>query len=169
MYGPGGRMDEKTNKAKKGGIAERVEELILPTAQALGLEIWNVEYAKRGPDNYLTVTIDRDGGITIDNCEKLHRAIDPILDEADPIADPYMLEVSSPGIERELIRDSHYQWAVGETVELRLFAPLNGARALRGTLIGFDKETVTLSQNGTENTIERKNISKANTVFDFKD
>lgn len=160
-------MDEKTNKTKKGSIAERVEELITPTAEALGLVIWNVEYAKRGPDNTLTVTIDSDAGITLDDCEKLHRAIDPLLDEADPIADPYMLEVSSPGIERELTRPSHYSWAIGETVELRLFAALDGARVLRGTLLAFDRESVTLSCGGAEKVLDRRNISKATTVFDF--
>ena len=148
---------------------EVVEQLLQPTVEALGFELCDVEFVKEYGNWVLTLYINREGGVDLDDCERVSRAVDPILDEADPIADPYMLEVSSPGIERELIRDSHYQWAVGETVELRLFAPLNGARALRGTLIGFDKETVTLSQNGTENTIERKNISKANTVFDFKD
>ena len=148
---------------------EVVEQLLQPTVEALGFELCDVEFVKEYGNWVLTLYINREGGVDLDDCERVSRAVDPILDEADPIADPYMLEVSSPGIERELIRDSHYQWAVGETVELRLFAPLNGARALRGTLIGFDKETVALSQNGTENTIERKNISKANTVFDFKD
>ena len=162
----GGRMNQK-NSEKKGGIAERVEELLLPVADQLGLEIWDVEFAKRGPDNYLTVTIDSDDGITIEDCERMHRAIDPVLDEADPIEKAYMLEVSSPGIERDLTKDAHYEWAIGEQVELKLFAPVNGSRTMRGTLVSFDGNTVTLNCGNTEISAERKNVSKAKTIFEF--
>lgn len=158
---------EQKHTERKGSIAEQVEALVTPVADELGLYIWDVEFAKRGPDNYLTVTIDSDEGIDIEDCEKMHRAIDPLLDEVDIIDKAYMLEVSSPGIERDLKRREHYEWAVGETVELKLYAPVNGTKTIKGELVSFDDASLTVSVKGTESSIERKNVSKAKTVFDF--
>ena len=158
---------EQKHTERKGSIADRVEALVTPVADELGLYIWDVEFAKRGPDNYLTVTIDSDEGIDIDDCERMHRAIDPLLDEADLIDKAYMLEVSSPGIERDLKRDEHYDWAIGETVELKLYAAINGTKAIKGELISFDETALVISVKGAETTLERKNVSKAKTVFDF--
>ena len=109
---------------KKQNIAEAVAALLEGTVVGLGYRLWDVEYGKEGADYHLTVTIDSDAGITIDDCERVHRAIDPLLDEADPIETAYDLEVSSPGIERELRTPAHIDACVGEEVELRLFAPL---------------------------------------------
>ena len=158
---------EHKNTQRKGSIAEQVEALVTPVAEELELYIWDVEFAKRGPDNYLTVTIDSDEGIDIEDCERMHRAIDPLLDEADLIDKAYMLEVSSPGIERDLKREEHYEWAVGETVELKLYAPVNGTKTVKGELVSFDSTALTLSIKGAEMSLERKNVSKAKTVFDF--
>ncbi len=158
---------EQKHTERKGSIAEQVEALVTPVAEELGLYIWDVEFAKRGPDNYLTVTIDSDEGIDIEDCEKMHRAIDPLLDEADLIDKAYMLEVSSPGIERDLRRREHYEWAVGETVELKLYAPVNGTKTVKGELVAFDDTALTVSVKGNETALERKNVSKAKTVFDF--
>ena len=97
------------------GIADKVREIIQPTADELDYYLWNVEYVKEGADFVLRVTIDRfdtEEGITIDDCEAMSRAIDPILDLHDPIPDQYLLEVSSPGIERELTRDDHFDLCV---------------------------------------------------------
>ena len=158
---------EQKHTERKGSIAEQVEALITPVADELGLYIWDVEFAKRGPDNYLTVTIDNDEGIDIEDCEKMHRAIDPLLDEVDIIDKAYMLEVSSPGIERDLKKDEHYEWAIGETLELKLYAPLNGTKTVKGELVSFDNTALTVSVKGAETAVERKNVSKAKTVFDF--
>lgn len=158
---------EQKHTERKGSIADQVEALVTPVAEELGLYIWDVEFAKRGPDNYLTVTIDSDEGIDIEDCEKMHRAIDPLLDEADLIDKAYMLEVSSPGIERDLRREDHYEWAVGETVEIKLYAPVNGTKTVKGELAGFDSTTLTVSVKGNEVSLDRKNVSKAKTVFDF--
>jgi ribosome maturation factor RimP len=158
---------EQKHTERKGSIAEQVEALVTPVADELGLYIWDVEFAKRGPDNYLTVTIDSDEGIDIEDCERMHRAIDPLLDEADLIDKAYMLEVSSPGIERDLKKDEHYEWAIGETLELKLYAPLNGTKTVKGELVSFDNTALTVSVKGTETAVERKNVSKAKTVFDF--
>ena len=104
------------------GIAERVREIITPTADELGYYLWDVEYVKEGADYILRVTIDNDEGITIDDCERMTRAIDPILDEHDPIPDSYLLEVSSPGIERELTRDDHFDLCVYVEVSARQYS-----------------------------------------------
>ncbi|MBQ7012247.1 MAG: ribosome maturation factor RimP [Clostridia bacterium] len=159
-------MKEKSTE-RRGGIAASVEALVSPVAEELGIYVWDVEFAKRGPDNYLTVTIDSDEGIDIDICEKMHRAIDPLLDEADLIDKAYMLEVSSPGIERDLKREEHFEWAVGEIVEAKLFAPLNGTKTVKGLLTAFDSESITLQTSNGDTVLDRKNVSKAKTVFDF--
>ena len=108
-------------------------------AQDLGLEIWDVEYVKEAGINYLRVFIDRaEGGISIDDCEKMSRILDPMLDEADPISDSYVFEVSSAGAERELKRPSDFERFMGSHVEVRLFAPHMGGKSHVGTLSAYD-------------------------------
>ncbi len=150
------------------GIAERVRTIIEPTADELGYYLWNVEYVKEGAYYILRVTIDNDEGITIDDCERMTRAIDPILDLHDPIEDAYLLEVSSPGIERELTRDDHFALCVGEKVEVRLFAPVDGSRVWVGILGALDSEgCVPVETAGVTRVFPRSAISKIRTVFDF--
>ena len=154
------------------GIADKVREIITPTADELGYYLWDVEYVKEGADFILRVTIDRfdeaDEGIGIDDCEAMSRAIDPILDEHDPIPDPYLLEVSSPGIERELTRDDHFDLCVGEKVEVRLFAPVDGSRVWVGILGERDAEgNIPVETAGVTRVFERAAVSKIRTVFDF--
>ena len=150
------------------GIAERVREIITPTADELGYYLWDVEYVKEGADYILRVTIDNDEGITIDDCERMTRAIDPILDEHDPIPDSYLLEVSSPGIERELTRDDHFDLCIGEKVEVRLFAPVDGSKVFVGILGERDEEgNIPVAMGDTTRTFPRASIAKIRTVFDF--
>ena len=94
-------------KKSNGGVALEVAKIAEPLAEELGYFLWDVEYVKEGADMYLRITIDSEEGITIEDCERMHRAIDPLLDEADPIEGAYHLEISSPGIERELKNDMH--------------------------------------------------------------
>ena len=151
-----------------GAVVTAVRSAILPVIEGLGYTIWDLEYVKEGADYYLRVTIDSPSGITIDDCEAVHRAIDPVLDEADPIEGAYHLEVSSPGIERDLRTDEHFAACAGEKVELRLFAPLDGAKVWIGTLLGLDKDgNVLLAIDDTEKAIPRAQISAARTLFDF--
>ncbi|MBQ3507862.1 MAG: ribosome maturation factor RimP [Clostridia bacterium] len=150
------------------GIADRVREIITPTADELGYYLWDVEYVKEGADFILRVTIDNDEGITIDDCEAMSRAIDPILDQHDPIPDQYLLEVSSPGIERELTRDDHFDFCVGEKVEVRLFAPVDGSRVWVGILGERDAEGgIPVETAGVTRVFTRNSIAKIRTVFDF--
>ena len=153
---------------KSGSIAETVTALAIPLAEQMGYSIWDVEYVREGADYYLRITIDNEEGITIDDCEAFSRAIDPILDEADPIADAYHLEISSPGVERDIKTPAHIEFCTGEMVEARLFAPLEGSRVHRGILQGMDEEGRVLLAIG-ENTlaIPRASISRMTTVFEF--
>ena len=149
-------------------VAQVVSELIAPVAESLGLLLWDVEFLKEGARRVLRVTVDSDEGITIDDCERMHRAIDPLLDEADPIDTSYDLEVSSPGIERELRTDAHIDLFVGEQVELRFFAPVDGQKSLRGILAGRDEAgNVLLEVKGGVLTFKRTLVSKISTVFEF--
>lgn len=149
-------------------IAAVVREGITPTADALGYTLWDVEFLKEGARRILRVTIDNEEGITIEDCEKMHRAIDPILDEIDPIEDAYDLEVSSPGIERDLRTSAHIDACVGERVEARFFAPFEGIKQLEGILLGREGEdTVCIEVNGEEKKFPRSAISKLQTLFDF--
>ena len=155
------------NSAKN--IAGTVKALIAPVAEELGYLLWDVEYVKEGARMILRVTIDSEEGITIDDCEKMHRAIDPILDEADPIESAYYLEVSSPGIERDLKTDEHLKHCEGERVELRLYAPIDGAKSFLGRLGSFTEDSVTLLTEKEERVFARSAISKIRTVFEFDD
>lgn len=157
--------------AKKGGnIAETVRGLVTPVAEELGYFIWDVEYVREGSQWYLRITIDSEDGIGIEDCEKMHRAIDPILDEADPIEDSYHLEVSSPGIERELKNDMHIEACEGWDVEVKLYAPLDGAKVFRGVLLGLteDGRIAITDENEKVTEFERSAVAKINTVFDFE-
>ena len=161
---------EKSARSRPSGrgIAERVRTIIQPTADELGYYLWNVEFVKEGADYILRVTIDTDEGITIDDCERMTRAIDPILDEHDPIEVGYLLEVSSPGIERELTRDDHFALCVGEKVEVRLFAPVDGSKVFVGILGEIDENgDVPVDVAGTVRRFPRASIAKIRTVFDF--
>lgn len=156
---------------KKGGIASVVSELVRPTAEQLGYILWDVEYVREGADYILRITLDSERGITLDDCERFSRAIDPLLDEADPIADAYHLEVSSPGIERELKTVAHMKACCGMNVEAKLFSPLDGTRTWTGVLLGVDEKenkTVRLQlSNGEEKEIPLAAVSRMRTIYDF--
>ena len=150
-------------------IAGTVTALIAPVAEELGYELWDVEFVKEGTRRILRVTIDCEEGITIEDCEKMHRAIDPVLDDADPIESAYYLEVSSPGIERELRTDRHIEACTGCRVEVRLYAPLDGTKTFTGILGGLRDGKVVLETASQVREFERKDVAKIQTLFDFGD
>ena len=152
----------------KKGIKETVREAIAPTVEELGYRIWDVTYSKIGADYHLEITIDSDEGINIDDCEKVHRAIDPILDECDPIEDFYYLEVSSPGIERELRTEEHIELSVGARVEARLYKGIDGKKSIVGTLVGLRDGSVVIECDGQEIALSRTDVSKLTTIY-FED
>lgn len=147
--------------------AEKVYELIKDAVAAEGVELWDVRFLKEGASWYLRVFIDKPEGISIDDCTNVSHAIDPIIDEADPIDVSYYLEVCSPGIERELTRHRHYEESVGKTVRLKLYKAYDGKKELTGTLENVGEDSVTLNTGTDVLTVEFKNISKAN-LCDFE-
>ena len=149
----------------KKSIRETVREAIDGVVASLGYRIWDITYSKIGADYHLEITIDSDEGINIDDCERVHKAIDPILDECDPIEDFYYLEVSSPGIERELRTDEHISLSIGEKVELKLFVAKDGRKSLVGILSDFDGERVTVNAEGTDVVFAKSEIAKMTTVY----
>ncbi len=148
-------------------IAETVSELIKPFVEAQGCSLWDVEYVKEGAKQILRITIDREDGVDIDHCEAVHRAIDPVLDEADPIPVQYYLEVSSPGVERELRLPFHFIYAVGQHVDLKFYTAVDGVKKLTGILTRFDSEAETVEVDGKIIPLEK--ISRANIHFNFDD
>lgn len=156
------------NPYGKKNIAGTVWELIEPTAVSLGYRLWNVEYVREGADMYLRVTIDSDEGIDIDDCERMTRAIDPILDEADPIEDSYFLEVSSPGVERVLTTDEHFELMAGSEVEIKLYRPIDGAKVINGILKGKVDGVITVDTAAGEMKLEAKAAAKVTTVYDWQ-
>lgn len=156
---------------KQGGVTDTVRAIAEPLAESLGYFVWDVEYVKEGAQWYLRITIDSEDGIGIDDCEKMHRAIDPLLDDADPIEGPYNLEVSSPGIERELKNDMQIEACEGWDVEVRLFAPRDGSKIFTGVLLGLadDGRVAVQTGEGEDDVLmfEKSEIAKLSTVYDY--
>ena len=134
-------------------ITETVWQLAEPVARENGVELWDVEFVKEAGTQYLRVYIDKPEGICVDDCEAVSRALDPILDEADPIDQSYYLEVGSPGLGRKLTRPEHYEAVKGQKVSVRLFrANENGTKEFSGILTGREGSTITVeTENGTVN------------------
>lgn len=152
----------------KKNVVGVVSELVSPVADEMGIILWDVEFVKEGSKKILRITIDSEEGIDINTCETFHRTIDPMLDEADPIDESYYLEVTSPGIEREIKTDAHIEMCLGEKVEVKLYAPKKGSKAFSGTLEGLsDEGKVIININGEAVDFDKKEISKMHTVFDF--
>ena len=125
-------------------VEKIVSELASPIVESEGCSLWAVMYAKEGGNWVLRVLIDREGGVSTAHCEAISRALDPLLDERDPIPGPYVLEVSSAGLERPLKRPEDFRRMMGRMVLVRLFAPRQGIREFTGTLSAYDGETLTL-------------------------
>lgn len=140
-------------------IEERVEELLQSKIEELGYELYDVEYAKEGKNYFLRIFIDKEDGIDLNDCEKVNDEISDLLDEADYIKEQYFLEVSSPGVERILRKDRHFDKAMGEEIEVSLFRPMDKRKVIDGILTGYDEASITIMYENDEITIERKNIS----------
>lgn len=126
-------------------VTEKVEALARPVIEDEGCELWSVEYVREAGSWYLRVFIDKDGGVGIDDCERISRRLDPILDEADPIPDSYVFEVGSAGAERELKRPSDFEKFMGSEVEVKLYQPYEGKKSLVGKLEAYENGDITVS------------------------
>lgn len=152
----------------KKSVVATVTELVLPVAEKMGIMLWDVEFVKEGSRRILRITIDSEEGIDINTCESFHRTIDPMLDEADPIEESYYLEVTSPGVERQLRTDAHIEACRGERVEARLYTAKNGSKSCVGTLVGLSENgEVVIETDGGVVALGRNEIAKLQTVFDF--
>ena len=149
----------------KKNIRDTVREAIEPTVTDLGYRIWDVTYQKVGADYHLEITIDSDEGIDIEDCERVHRAIDPILDEVDPIEGFYYLEVSSPGIERELRTPEHILASIGMRAEAKLYTPIDGKKSILGELVRYEDGKLTILTDEGELTLDKAAYSKLTTVY----
>jgi len=154
-------------KKSRGKIATKVEEIIRGPVEEAGYLIWDVEYYKEGADYNLLVTIenpDRETPIGLDDCEMVSRLLSPLLDEADPIAESYYLEVSSAGSERELTRPEHFGFYLEKPVSLRLYAPRDGKKTVLGTLVSFEDGAITLCVDGENIRFSEEEAAKITTV-----
>lgn len=168
---PAEQTPARRTSGRKGRVAEVVYDLLEPVAGSLGYRLWNVAYVREGADYILRLTIDKPdapGHVSVDDCEAMSRAADPVLDEADPIGQGYLLEVESPGLERELCREEHFTLCAGETVEVRLFAPVEGRRSFTGILRGLNEQgEILLDTPDGQCAFPRTAVSRAHVVFDF--
>lgn len=154
---------------KKSGIAARVAELVKDAVEECGVSLWDVEFVKEGPDHNLVIYIDRPEGVSLTDCEMVNDAVEPIIDAADPIEGSYYLEISSPGLERELKTPAHIHAFLGTEVTVKLFKVLDGTKTLHGTLADFNEKTdeITLASGEKTLTLARKDVASIRTVCDF--
>ena len=148
-------------------IEEKVEQLVKDKIENIGYDLYDVEYAKEGPNYYLRIYIDSPKGIDLNDCEKVSNEINDLLDEADYIKEQYYLEVSSAGVERVLRKDRHLEQNIGKKVEVKLFKKdTNGNKEYIGKLEKFDLETIIIKTE-EEIKIERKDIAQIKTIYEW--
>lgn len=140
-------------------IEEKVEELVKEKIENIGYSLYDVEYAKEGPNYYLRIYIDKPDGIDLNDCEKVNDEINDLLDQADYIKDQYFLEVSSPGIERHIRKEKHLKESIGREINIKLFKAIEKQKEVTGILKSFDEANIIIETETQELSIERKNIS----------
>lgn len=154
--------------AKREIYEQKTEELLQPIIEKNQFELVDVEYVKEGSNWYLRAYIDKPGGITVDDCEVVSRALSELLDQNDFIEDSYILEVSSPGLGRPLKKEKDFQRSLGEEVEIRTYCAVNRQKEFIGLLKAYDKESVTIEyEDGAEQTFLRSDIALIRLAFDF--
>lgn len=152
--------------AKKDNIATRVREAVQPIIESAGYTLWDVTFYKEVAEYILEISIDRESGISTDDCSAVTKLIDPIIDELDPVEDAYCLMVSGAGMYRDLVSPMHYAYALenGLPVELRTFTAVNGRKQFEGTLTAYDGESVTIEENRDTLRFEKKQVAKCTAV-----
>jgi len=145
-----------------------IEELVTPAIEALGCELWGIEFMSQGRHSRLRVFIERaEGGVGIDDCERVSREVSDLLDVEDALAQSYTLEVSSPGMDRILFRPDHYSRNIGETVDVRLHFPFEGSKRFVGVLAGIEDDQVVVQVGEDEYVLPLENIQRARLVPRF--
>lgn len=153
--------------SKKDDIEKKTEALLTPIAEKCGVNIYDVEYVKEAGEWYLRAYIDKEGGVNINDCVDVNHALSDALDEDDFIEEAYTLEVSSPGLGRQLKKDRHFENSLGQDVELKLFKPRDGVKEFAGTLKSYDADSVTITINDKDEVFIRKEISVIKLALDF--
>ena len=141
-------------------ITEQVAELARPIVEEAGCSLWDVEYVREAGEWYLRVFIDKEGGVSIDDCESISRRLDPLLDEADPIPDSYVFEVGSAGAERELKRPRDFEQFMGSDVQVRLYQPVDGSKVYDGVLAGYEDGRVTVTVGKSEKSFDKAQVAQ---------
>ena len=153
--------------SKRETYEAKAMAMLEPIVKANDVEIYDVEYVNEAGEWYLRAYIDKEGGVTIDDCEAVSRALSDALDADDFIEDAYYLEVSSPGLGRTLKKDIHFEKSLGEMVELKTYKPIEKKKEFEGILKAFDKDKVTLEINGTDKEFLRSEIALVRLSLDF--
>ena len=148
-------------------VTDQVTAFAQPVVESFGCKLWDVEYVREGSERYLRVFIDKDGGVDIEDCEKIHRALDPILDEKDPIAESYHFEVSSAGLERALKRPGDFEQFMGSPVLVKLYRPRNGLKEIPGTLRGYEDGKVIVEAGKETITFEKSQVALVRLRVEF--
>lgn len=148
-------------------ITQVVEQLARPVVEANGCSLWDVEYVREGSDYFLRIYIDKDGGVDINDCEAISRAMDPILDEKDPIPESYHFEVCSAGLERTLKRPGDFERFLGSPVTVKLYRPYNGLKEIPAVLRGYEDGKVTVEFGGESITFEKSQVALVRLRVEF--
>jgi len=148
-------------------IAQRVEDIVLPIVESTGYELVDVEYIKEGQNWYLRLYIDKEGGITIEDCETISEKINHLLDEIDIIHNSYFFEVSSPGLERPLKKEKEYEKYKGETVEVKLYNPIDKKNTFEGELVGLIEGKVVINYNNERMEFNRQDVALVKRILKF--
>ena len=148
-------------------VTDKVAQFARPVVEQFGSSLWDVEYVREGSEYFLRLYIDKDGGVDITDCEKISRAVDPILDEEDPIAESYHLEVCSAGLERALKRPGDFERFMGSPVMVKLYRPRNGLKELPGVLRGYEEGRVTVECGKETITFEKSEIALVRLRVEF--
>ncbi len=152
---------------KRENYESQAEKLIMPLMEANNFELVDIEYVKEGGNNYLRAYIDKEGGITINDCEKVSRAFSDLLDEKDFIDEAYIMEVSSPGLGRQLKKDKDYQRSIGKEVDIKLFKALNKQKEFTGVLENFDADNFYIRAEDELITFKRADVAIIKLALDF--
>ena len=153
--------------AKREAYESKVENYLLPMMEEYGFELVDVEYVKEAGTWYLRAYIDKEGGISVDDCEVVSRRLSDWLDKEGFIEESYILEVSSPGLGRPLKKEKDFVRSLGKDVEIRLYRAKDKRKEFTGALKAFDRDTVTIEEDGKEITFERPEIALIRLAFDF--
>ena len=153
--------------SKREDYEHRAEALLLPIVEQFGFELVDVEYVKEGGTWYLRGYVDKPGGITINDCEAVSRQFSDRMDEEDFIPDSYVMEISSPGLDRPLKKPKDFERSIGKKVEIRTYRPVDHCKEFVGTLISYDDDTVTVETEGQNRVFDRKDIALVRLYIEF--